>query len=285
MNTLPIANASLEQQLEEVTELISLPEVYLKIRSLMDDLTSDIHDFARIFQLDPNLTASVLKLVNSAYFGFPQKIDSVGQAVNMIGTSQLHNMALSLSAISTLDYPNDIIPLKLFWRRSLFTGVLSQLLARHKKVPRSERLFVNGLLHEIGHLVLYAKFSEQAREAIQFAQTNELSIELAEQEVFGIHYGDIGAMLMANWGVSAEFQMTTSCQPNPQQATEYQIETGLLHLAHAYAYQQFAENDISADLLINPVAWEMTRLSIEDVDNTLEVAREVTADMERVLKL
>ncbi len=71
--------SEIEKRLQEVTELISLPEVYLKLRRLMDDPRSDIYDFAEVISVDPNLSSRVLKVVNSAYFGFPEPVDSIAR--------------------------------------------------------------------------------------------------------------------------------------------------------------------------------------------------------------
>jgi HD-like signal output (HDOD) protein len=99
----------IEQKIEEITGLISLPEIYLKVRRLMDDETSEIDDFAQVIIVDPNLSTRVLKIVNSAYFGFQEPVDSITRAINMIGIGQLHNMVLGVAAISSLDLPNDIL--------------------------------------------------------------------------------------------------------------------------------------------------------------------------------
>ena len=163
--------SEIQQRLQEVTELISLPEVYLKVRRLMDDQAADIYDFAEVISVDPNLSTRVLKVVNSAYFGFPEPVESISRAINMIGIGPLHNMVLGISAISSLSLPNDILPLNTFWRASLFSGVLARLLAEQLKLAKSDHLFIAGLLHEIGHLVLYSKFPLQALAAQKIARS------------------------------------------------------------------------------------------------------------------
>lgn len=288
MNTLntniPDTNNQLDisSRLHEVTELISLPEVYLKIRQLMADDDSDIADFAEIVRLDPNLSLAVLKMVNSAFFGFSRKIENVLQATNMIGIGQLHIIVLGLSAISALDYPNKLIPLKTFWRSSIFTGVLAQLLAQRLKMPNSEKLFIKGLLHEIGHLVLYAKFPDLTEHAISIATNNTVPIHEAECRVFGCHYGDIGALLLAQWGLSDEYQMAIRHQPAPEMTNPCLETVGLLHLAHGYA-QQHVDILESADMAINPIAWETTQLTPKDMECELDAARTITSDMESII--
>ena len=275
--------SEITRSLQEVTELISLPEVYLKVRRLMDDDTSDIYDFAEVISVDPNLSTRVLKVVNSAYFGFPEPVDSIARAVNMIGIGQLHNMVLGISAISSLALPNDIMPLGAFWRSSLFSGVLARLLAEQMKLAKSDHLFIAGLLHEIGHLVLYAKFPLQALAAQKMAADQGRAIHEAELEVLGYHYGDIGAMLMANWNLSDNLQSLTRNQPTPDAATENKIETALMHLAHACAQSLTTDKRTPADNPIDAEVLAMTGLTQEDLEHSMVEARAISADMEKVI--
>ena len=273
----------IEQRLQEVTELISLPEVYLKVRQLMDDPHSDIYDFAEVISVDPNLSSRVLKVVNSAYFGFPEPVDSISRAVNLIGIGQLHNMVLGISAISSLELPNEILPLDTFWRCSLYSGVLARLLAEQMKMARSENLFIAGLLHEIGHLVLYSKFPLQALAARQIAEDQGKRIHEAEMQVMGCHYGDIGAMLMANWNLPHNLQTLTRNQPAPDGAGDLKIESTLMHLAHACAQGEATESAATADTSIDAQILELTGLSQEELENSLDQARTISADMEKVI--
>lgn len=275
-----------EQQLSEVSELISLPEVYLKISHLMNDPMSDVTDFAEIIRFDPNLSASVLKLVNSAFYGLSGEVDSINQAVTMLGLGQLHIMALSISAVSALNamnYPEDILSLKTFWQSNLFCGVLSRHLALHLKVRNSENLFVIGLLHEIGHLVLYTKFPEKARESIELAKDQNLLIHEAELQVIGCHYGKIGANLQASWKLPLLFQGLTEFQPTPLLSNENQLETAILHVAHAYAFKEFINDEKPIEELVTPAVWEKLQLISEDVDSMLERAHVVSNSMAKTI--
>lgn len=275
--------SEIEKRLQEVTELISLPEVYLKLRRLMVDPNSDIYDFAEVISVDPNLSSRVLKVVNSAYFGFPEPVDSIARAVNMLGIGQLHNMVLGISAMSSLELPNDIMPLNTFWRASLFAGVLARLLGERMKLASSEHLFIAGLLHEIGHLVLYSKFPLQALAARQIAEQQGKQIHEAEMQLLGCHYGDIGAMLMANWNLPDILQILTRNQPVPADADALKIETTLMHLAHACAYLEATDSDTAADTSFDAEIQALTGLSQMEFEYSLEEARSISADMEKVI--
>ncbi len=273
--------SEIQHRLQEVTELISLPEVYLKVQRLMDDNVSDIYDFAEVISVDPNLSARVLKVVNSAYFGFPRPVDSIARAVNMIGIARLHSMVLGMSAISSLDLPNDIMPLNTFWRSSLFSGALARLLAEQMKLAKSDPLFIAGLLHEIGHLVLYSKFPLQALAARKMAKEQGRAIHEAELDVLGYHYGDIGAMLMANWNLPDKLQYLTRNQPTPDLAIENKIETSLVHLAHTCA--QPLATDIRAIADSHAEVLAVTGLTLTELQQSMDDARTISTDMEKVI--
>ncbi len=275
--------SDIQQSLQEVTELISLPEVYLKVQGLMNDPSSDIYDFAEVISVDPNLSTRVLKVVNSAYFGFPEPVESISRAINMIGLGPLHNMVLGISAISSLELPNDIMPLNTFWRASLFSGVLARLLAEKLNLPNSDHLFIAGLLHEIGHLVMYSKFPQQALAAQKIVEEQGQAIHEAELQIMGYHYGDIGAMLMANWNLSENLQSITRHQPTPEVATEHKIESALMHLAHACAQSITTENRVAADTPIDAEVLAIVGLTQEELVLSMDEARSISADMEKVI--
>ncbi|NOS73546.1 MAG: HDOD domain-containing protein [Methyloglobulus sp.] len=274
---------SLEKTLKEIEGLISLPEIYLKFRQLMDDPNSSNEDFSALVGCDPNLSATVLKIVNSALFGFPGQIDNISRAINLLGIGQLHDMVLGTSAIASLDFPNDIVPLKTFWRSSLFSGVLARLLASQLKIQDSECFFVIGLLHEIGHLILYAKYREQSIQAIANFNEGNQTLAVAEQNILGFHYGQAGANLMAQWRLPTKFQVMTYYQPTPTDAPLHPLGTALIHLAHGYAQKYLVNTGQNIERLIVPEAWKILDLNPKQVEITLEKAKQVSADMEKAI--
>lgn len=233
----------ISKEIEEIAGLISLPEIYLKVRRLLDDDASDVNDFVTTIAIDPNLSTRVLRVVNSAYYGLSEPVDDLPQALNLLGLDRLHQMVLGMSAVSSLDLPNDILPLKTFWFTSLYTGVLARVMGDSLQIQRTDRLFLAGLLHDIGNLVLCAKFPDFAREvAIRSLQTGQPQHEI-QKEMFGLHYGEIGAKLLDNWNLSSELQSLVCFQPTPLQATDQQLEAALLHLAHTLTTSQAVDID------------------------------------------
>jgi len=271
-----------KQLVTDVSSLISLPEIYLKIRSLIDDPNSDLDDFAAVVNSDPGLAAVILKLVNSAFFNFPGQIGNINRALNLIGIGQLHDLVLSLSALKALDFPNDIEPLKTFWQRSIYSGSLAKLLAEKNQLQDAESLFVSGLLHEIGHILLFMKFPEQSKELVRQAHSNQQAFIDVEHELLGTDFGKIGQALMEDWNLPYKFQCITGAQSNPEIATEYQIETMIIHIAHKAAVNRFPGAD-SFQYVLEQENLDSLNISEDDMTKLHGQALQLSNDIEKVI--
>ena len=133
---------------------IRLPEIPSIVNEL-NDITADpyasANDIAEIVNKSPSLTAILLKIVNSAFYSFPAKIDTVSRAVTLIGSKEITGLALGLSTMQVFkNVPEDIMDMKSFLRHSLLCGLISRVIASQKNMPQTEQMFVSGLLHDIG---------------------------------------------------------------------------------------------------------------------------------------
>jgi len=275
--TLPIIQAAIS----DVACLFSLPEIYLRIRELMENKNSDLDDFAKVVSTDPNLAAGVLKVVNSAYYGFTGQIDNIPRALNLLGIGALHDLVLSISAVGNLSMPNDIIEMSRFWRRSIYCGVLSKLIGENQKLKESGNLFVIGLLHEIGHLLFFFKFPEQSIIAQTESVQNNRMLFQTEQEMFGIHYGQVGQLLMKKWNLPIKFQVITEFHPEPAKAQEYIVEVAIVHIAHNYACANESGDD--PQCTIDPPAWQILDLTPELMNEVLDKANLMSRELEQMI--
>lgn len=276
-------NTDIESKLNEVTSLISLPEVYIKVDSLMNDPNSDMYKFAEVVMVDPGLSALILKLVNSAYYGFPETIQNIAQSISLIGLDRFHQIVLGVSAMSCLKVENDNFALEEFWRSSLNTGVMAQLLATRIDAAQNDEMFVAGLLHKIGHLVLFAHFPEQAEESASLAKERNLLIQEAERELMGCHYGEIGATLMAKWQLPQELQTLTHNQPFPLEAGEDQQLATLMHVAHIYG-QNISEHEIlEVEALVSDDMLGILGILREELALDMEDAESMSREMAKVI--
>ena len=133
---------------------------------------------------DPGLTARVLRLANSSFYGFRAKVETITRAVTLLGRQQIHDVVLATSvARAFTDVDIEMMDVSRFWRESIYTALVSRIVAKLCNVLDSERLFVHGLLCDLGHLIMYQKIPELARQALTVSQTDARLITHVEQEL------------------------------------------------------------------------------------------------------
>ncbi len=276
------SSVDIDELVAEISNLISLPEVYLEIRRLMDDPHSVLDDFSAVVNTDPGLLSVVLKIVNSAFFGFSGQIYNVSRALNMIGIGQLHDLVLSLSAVDSMDLPNEIEDLHVFWQRSIYCGVVSQLLAKNLKLHEAESMFVIGLLHEIGRLLLFLVYPQQSKQIIELTRTGNRPLSEMERNAYGADYGKVGRALMAEWKLPLKFQYITEHHTEPGKATEYCVETAIVHIAHQAAVNKYPGAD-SFHLLLTEGLLAILNISEEEMSKVCVQANDTSSEMEKLV--
>jgi len=191
---------TLHSILEEVRSLEPLPQVALRVMALSQREELIPRDLVDVIQTDAGLTAKILKLANSAYYGFRREIASLAEAGNLLGTTKLVNLVLtSCSARYFRRYgAQSGESAQRLWERSLSTALASGLLARSRGSLERERAYTAGLLANVGHLVM-ARFLPEAEAELEGALTGGATRLEAEQQVLGIHHAEIGARLAERW--------------------------------------------------------------------------------------
>ncbi len=252
---------------KESVQLISLPEVYIRLRKVIDAPDSSMADVAEVIAIDPSITARLLKLVNSSFFGLVVKVDTITHAINLLGIQEVEDLVLATSVIDSFSgFTNDYFNIYDFWFNGIYCAVTARLLAYYCKGMETERPFVAGLLHNIGHLVCYQIIPEESRSAIEIAAQKNISLFRAERELLGFDYGQVGAELMREWTLPKSLQEITEFHIEPEKASEFQLETAIIHIASTITQNVLAQIPISPDTLeVNPVCWQITGLSVEDM--------------------
>jgi HD-like signal output (HDOD) protein len=273
--------------LKESVELLSLPDVYLQLKKVIDSPDSSMADVAEIISYDPALTARLLKLVNSPFFGLVSKVDTITRAINLLGTQQVHDLVLATAVIDSFSgFDNDYFNIYDFWFNGVYCAVTARLLAYYCNDLDTQRSFVGGLLHSLGHLIIYQKIPEDALRASELAAQKNISLHIAEREVFGFDYAQLGAELMREWKLPISLQAITEFHIEPEKADDFQVESAIVHIASIITQNALAQLPISADtLIINPICWEVTGLSIDkmaDIKN--EVDQQASAVMSILFK-
>jgi HD-like signal output (HDOD) protein len=198
----------------------------------MDSPTGRARELVEVIELDAGLAASVLRLANSALYGHVGKVDTLGRAITVIGHQSLRDLVVATSTVKAFhDIPVELVDMDTFWDNSITCAVLSKLLAQQARLPEGEVLFLGGLFHGIGRLVLYAKRPEQYREVLQKARVGDSDLVAAERQVFGFTYADVGAALLTAWKLPEKLQVVVGHHLDPTQAPRFAPEVAVVHLA------------------------------------------------------
>lgn len=217
-------------------ELVSLPDVYLRVKSVLDAPESCAADMARAIETDPNMTARLLRMANSPFFGFAANVDMTARAVSLLGTLQIHDLMLATSVASMFSgVRSDVLNVADFWEDSVRRGVASKLLAAHCNVLNAERVFLAGLLGHIGKMVIAIKAPGFLQEAAQAARLRGQELHLVQREMFGLDYAEVGAELLKAWRLPASLEEPVRYQNTPEDAQSYAVEAAIVHIASRIA--------------------------------------------------
>lgn len=198
-------SASIDSILDGVMDVIPLPKSYLRLRELLQDVNSSLDEITKVISNDPGLTSRILRLANSAQFARISGIDTVSGAVQLLGLNQVHHLALASAATGSLSHlAVGSYDLHRHWRKSIYAAVVARIVARRMGIRGHERLFVAGLLHAVGELVLAFKAPDTFAGLQAEAARDERAPALVQREHLGFDYAEVSAGLLDRWQLPAD---------------------------------------------------------------------------------
>lgn len=211
----------------------SLPAGTTKLLSLLDDPNAAVAEIEEILRLDPGLTANVLKLSNSAYFGFPAEIGSVHKAIVLLGAKRLIQlvMASCVNSVMKKSVPGYDLPPGEMWRHSIAVSVAAEGLIKELNTTKADEIFTAALLHDVGKLVL-GEFVKDDIKKIENIVSKNVSFEVAEQIALGTDHAEIGAQVLENWGLPNQIVNAVRWHHNPEAADESSTLIDIVHVAN-----------------------------------------------------
>ncbi len=270
----------IEELFQEGTKLPSLPEVFYRLKEAVDDPDFTFEEISEIVLKEPGLSARLLKIVNSAFYGFPQKVETISHAIGIIGIQELRDLVFSTTIMGSFKgIPKDAINMESYWKHNLACGVTGKLLARHLEILDYERVFVAGLLHDIGRLLICMRAPKQFLESVALAKSENKTLPEAEQEVFGFTHAEVGAVLLTYWKLPPFFEEVAKYHHDPIQAHSFPMETAIVHSANILTHKiVFADNSEIGIEEIDPKIKKV--IGIEDDDFYSNLAEEASEQFE-----
>ena len=193
--------ARLRATIESITDLPTLPVVVAKITSQIANPATNAADIGRLIEQDQALTGKVLRLVNSAYYGFPKQIKSIQHAVVILGFNKVKTIIITASVFGAFRgrRPGGL-DLRRFWQHSLAVAIASKVVAERLGAGHAaEDAFIGGLLHDIGKVVMDQYQPNIYAPIVKYANDKGILLVDAEQEVMGLTHATIGQWMMEKW--------------------------------------------------------------------------------------
>jgi HD-like signal output (HDOD) protein len=252
------------------TQSFALPDICVRIRSMLDDRNSAMDDIGNVLSLDPSLSSKLLKLANSPIFRFESQIDTIGKAVNVIGGEALYNLVMVETASSAFEhFSSDVIDLKKFWQQSIYCSLVAKHLAKIARIRGSERFFLLGMLHNIGELIVALHAPQEAMKCAQYDKF--VSPWKLQYKVLGFHYAQCSADLLSQWQLPERL-----CYPvfhlHDENKAQESKEIGILYTAVRVAAAMTNERLYSLSQLVSPMVLKSLKLDQDDLTDGVKFA-------------
>ena len=266
----------LEPLLKQAGELPSLPEVYIRVTELLETENSSGIKIGEAVQADPALTARILKMINSAYYGLRNPVTSISQAVALLGRQQLKQVLLgSVLAGVFKDFDVTHFPLRDFWQHSIKTAIIGRQLAmQNARIIDHDAFFTSGLLHDVGWLVIAKVNPGSYVQITQIAKNENRDLLEVETEKLGVTHIDVGVALLEKWGIPGLITECVRKHHDMNHIGPLSVETSIVFLANQLSHldlgdgaqedEQEEEERVSAILSAIP-NWENSKCTSEQI--------------------
>lgn len=268
---------ALKDRAEQVKEVSTLPSVILRILEVMNNPMADARDVEREIIEDPIITAKVLRVANSPYYGANRDISSISQAVVLMGFAEVQNIALSVSLFSRFAMETKIFDRRKFWEHCFTTAAAAEALQRRVNAQTNDG-FVAGLLHDIGRIILDQHFPDEFQEIVALAKSSNLSLLEAERKVLGVTHCDIGYWVTEKWSLPPMLTDSILFHHSPFGCRESYVLTSIVHVADAIA-KSFGSY-VGEDFAPSPKDESAFRLLNLDAAKVMNLAESISKKMD-----
>lgn len=255
-----------------VEKMPSLPTTVGKVIQLANDINSSAKDILAVIQMDPVLTAKVLKLIHSAFYGMPKQV-TLKQAVVLLGINTIKNLALSSAIVGQMG--QSTVKIKTFdpqgyWEHCLATGIASRIICKMLNTdPRMvDEFFVAGLIHDIGKLVMALGMTIPYAKTLKYARANNLSGLDSETKIIGLNHTEVGSILAEKWSLSQPLVDSIRFHHAPEE--NHGRLTWVVHLANYFVSRKgYLNAGEYSDPVVNSSAFDFLGIGEKEIEDSL----------------
>jgi len=194
----------LEDFLDDSVSIPTLPSIAVEILEAVKDEDTSFEALARVVNSDPSLSARVLKVANSSFYGVSQKVNTIPKALSILGLEALKSIALSFVIVETMQgVSRNQFAFEYFWKRAVTAGVAAKSIAKAAKVKYDEA-FVSGLLQDIGIIIMYFIEREAYEQVLDEKKASAQPVFVVEKNIFGFEHQEVGERILDQWGLPPE---------------------------------------------------------------------------------
>lgn len=275
-----------QQILKEVKDLPPFSAIANRALKLTNDPRSSAVDISRVISYDPAFTARVLRMANSAYYGFTRKITTVSEAIVILGYETLKSVVLALTLQKFYDREVKGYGLEKgdLWKHSVGCALAARLIATQVKYPAVEQAFVAGLLHDVGKVILNQFVREEIDQIIALSGAQGLSFAEAERQILGFDHQDIGAKVSEKWNFNEKIVEAIRCHHKPDRARKDVELTSIVHVADFVCLSLGL--GVGSDGMLYPLKSEaLDTLGLEEpeIDNLIFSAYNISEEIDKIL--
>jgi putative nucleotidyltransferase with HDIG domain len=268
-----IDSTILRHRIENIGNLPTVPETLKKLSAIIENPKVSLSNVSDFVQSDPAMTFRILKMVNSAVYGFPGRIASVSNAIMLLGLNVVKGLLLGISVFELMQKAMTGL-----YEHSMGCAAAARIIAQKKGLREPEEAYVAGLLHDIGKVVMALEFPDSYEAALACAAEEGILIGEAEKRFFADNHPVLGGILSEKWRFPKKLNEAILCHHQPQMAESFPVETAIVHLADILIKARglgFAGDQIVP--VVNEAAFDRLELSEQDI---LEIFREMEGTLE-----
>lgn len=274
----------LQKEINKISDILTLPDVVTRINTLVRDPNTSAADITMVISSDLALSAKVLKLVNSPFYGFNRRITSINYAIVILGFNAIRNLAMSAFMFDLYRSRVEGFDSREFWRFSICCAAGAQAVAQKANFPHGDDAFMGGLLHNIGVVVMNQYFREDFARSVKHCIDADVTLLEAEQAVLDYDHRDVGALLLDRWNLPEE--MTGVCRGYAEIGPESDRVCAVVHLAHVLATALCLGNPGHRRILpLCPQALDLLRIEPEELPEYVDAVIEAAQGIESFLSI
>lgn len=268
---------------ENIKNIPSLPEIITKSIELMQDKNTSAATLSKIISNDVGLTARVLKLVNSAYYGFPKQISTIQQAITILGFTTIKGIILSASIYKMFssEGAGSEFNYKRFWKHSLLVAFASKLIGKYSKDLVSSDIFSAAFLHDIGKIILAQYDRDNYTNVCMQDELNEFDYLKEEEKYCGINHCELGNIVAYSWNLPEVFCDVITYHHYPEKSVNFKNECLAVYLANYITSNIMSNNSLTIDKIMLDIL-EKLNISVDNINVILDKLDEILASFSNI---